>query len=88
MVWDQVKNRALQNIFTALLAVAVAAVVRIAFLQVLGLRTPFLLFYPAVMIAALYGGFVPGLLASFLSAFIATYYLDSADRPIPDHRPG
>ena len=74
MVWHQVKNRALRQIHAALLAVAVATAVRIAFLQVLGLRTPFLTFYPAVMIAALYGGLLPGLVASSLSALIADYY--------------
>jgi len=74
MVCNQVKNRARLNILIALLAVSVAAVLRIAFLQVLGLRNPFLLFYPAVMIAALYGGLLPGLLASSLSALIADYY--------------
>jgi len=74
MVCGQVKNRARLNILIALLAVAVAAVVRFAFLQVLGLRSPFLTFYPAVMIAAIFGGLLPGLLASSLSTLIADYY--------------
>lgn len=44
---------------------------RIVFQQVLGLRTHFLISYAAVMIAALYGGILPGLLASSFSALIA-----------------
>jgi PAS domain S-box-containing protein len=74
MEWNNGKHRAWRNLLIALLTVAVAAVVRIAFLQVLGLRTPFVIFYPAVMIAAIYGGLLPGMLASFLSALIADYY--------------
>jgi PAS domain S-box-containing protein len=46
--------------------VAVAALVRS--LLIPGLReTPYVIFYPAVMITALYGGFWPGLLAVLLS---------------------
>ena len=70
MIWVQVKNRAGLKILTALLAVAVAAVVRIVFMEALGLHNPFLIFYPAVMIAALCGGFLPGRLAPVLSALI------------------
>lgn len=37
-------------------------------------NTPFLMFFGAVMVSAWYGGMKPGLLATFLSAMIATYF--------------
>ncbi len=53
------------------LIVAAAAAVRLAFMQSLGTRTPYLTFYPAVMLAALYGGLWAGLVATALSACLA-----------------
>ena len=53
---------------------AAAAAVRLAFLQTLGMRAPFVTFYPAVMLAALYGGMRAGLLATFLSACLADFF--------------
>ena len=44
------------------------------FLGVLDLRATFLTFYPAVAIAALYGGLGPGLLATVVSAALADYF--------------
>ena len=84
MARDRV-HRLWLEILAALVLVAVAALVRIVFLQVLGLHAPFLTFYPAVMIAALYGGLLPGLLASGLSALLADYYLmPPSGRLVPD----
>jgi len=51
-----------------------AAAVRLAFLQSLGSRATFLTFYPAVILAALYGGFGPGILAAVVSALVADYF--------------
>jgi len=53
---------------------AAAAIVRLVFLQALGTQVAFVTFYPAVMIAALYGGLRPGLLAAVLSAALADYF--------------
>ncbi|HEY9420205.1 MAG TPA: ATP-binding protein [Thermoanaerobaculia bacterium] len=58
----------------ALLAVALAVVVRSPLDSILGLTVPFLFFYPALMAAGWYGGFGPGLLATGLSALLANYY--------------
>ena len=58
-------------------AVAVAlgaAALRLAFLPALGMRAPFLMFYPAVMLVALYGGLRAGLLATALSGALANYF--------------
>ena len=69
----------------AIATVLVAAAVRLAFLNALGTRVPFVTFYPAVMLAALYGGLRPGLLAALLSALVASYlWLDPRGFAIAD----
>ena len=54
--------------------VLIGAGVRLMFLQALGMRAAFITFYPAVMVAALLGGFGPGLVATLLSAALADYF--------------
>ncbi len=54
----------------AIAIVIAATAVRLAFLTGAGDAPPFLTFYPAVMLAALYGGLRAGLLATVLSALI------------------
>jgi PAS domain S-box-containing protein len=56
-----------------------AAVVRLALTPVFGEQLPFLTFFPAVAIAAWYGGFAPGLLATALSAVIASFAVPGSD---------
>ena len=56
----------------AIAIVLAAAAVRFVFLPALGTRAAFLTFYPAVMLAALYGGLRAGLLATVLSASLPT----------------
>ena len=58
----------------AIVFVAAATVVRLGFLQALGTRATFVTFYPAVMLAALYGDLPAGLLATVLSAGLAAYF--------------
>ncbi|MBF0524286.1 MAG: DUF4118 domain-containing protein, partial [Deltaproteobacteria bacterium] len=50
--------------------IAAAAALRVWPLQALALRAPYLTFYPAVMVAALYGGLSSGVLAVCLSTLI------------------
>ncbi len=57
----------------AIAIVLAAAALRLAFLSTLGARGLFLTFYPAVMLAALYGGLRAGLLAIVLSALFVNY---------------
>ncbi len=57
----------------AIASVIAAAVVRLVFLQALGMRNSYLTFYPAVMLAALYGGLQSGLLATAFSALLVDY---------------
>src|SRR5437879_705428 len=60
----------------ALLAPAVTTLlVRWPLRPVLGDRVLYMTFFPAVLIAAYLGGIGPGLLATVLSALVATYFL-------------
>lgn len=54
--------------------VTAAAIVRLVFFQELGMRVAFITFFPAVMIAALYGGLRAGFLAIVLSSLLADYF--------------
>src|SRR5712692_8482393 len=59
----------------AVLAPAVSLLVRWPLWPVLEDAVPHMTFFPAVMIAAYFGGFWPGLLATGLSAIAANYFL-------------
>jgi two-component system, LuxR family, sensor kinase FixL len=50
-------------------------VFRYALRDTLGLKVPYLQFYPAIIIAAWYGGLGPGVLVTALSALAAMYFL-------------
>ena len=58
----------------AITVVIAAAALRSAFLPSLDAHAALLIFYPAVMLAALYGGLMPGLMATGLSALFADYF--------------
>ncbi|MBG1267059.1 PAS domain S-box protein [Nostoc sp. WHI] len=59
----------------AVLIVALALGLMLAIDPWLGMsKTPFLLFFSAVMVSAWYGGFKSGLLATFLSAVLSDYF--------------
>jgi PAS domain S-box-containing protein len=57
----------------AVVLVLVVAAMRLVFLSALGTRAPFVTFYPVVILAALYGGWRTGLLATILSAIVVDY---------------
>jgi PAS domain S-box-containing protein len=59
----------------AVLAPAASLLVRWPLWPVLEDKVPHMTFFPAVMIAAYFGGFWPGLLATVLSAAAANYFL-------------
>jgi PAS domain S-box-containing protein len=59
----------------AVLATAVSLLARWPLWPVLGDAVPHMTFFPAVMVAAYFGGFRPGLLATILSAVAANYFL-------------
>jgi signal transduction histidine kinase len=65
------------------LAVCVACVIRILLRPVLGSASPFLLFTPAVAISALFGGTVPGALATALSTVLGSQlFLADVGEPV------
>ena len=69
----------------AVLAPAVSLLVRWPLWPVLGDAVPHMTFFPAVMIAAYFGGFWPGLLATF-SARCRDYFLLTSFAPVPSRR--
>ncbi len=77
------------HVFTfAVSIVLVAAVLRLAADPWLGRTVPYLLYYPAVMFAAWYGGFWPGMLATALTGLVAWYWYLGPVRSFTIHDPG
>jgi two-component system, LuxR family, sensor kinase FixL len=58
----------------ALLAVATSLLFRLTLQPWLGVKIPYLQFFPAIMCAAWFGGFGPGLLAVALSTALAVFF--------------
>ena len=58
----------------AVAMVIAAAAIRLTFLSAMGTQAPYVIFFPAVMFAAIYGGWRAGLLAIALSAILANYF--------------
>ena len=56
-------------------AVAAALAFRYGIREIIGVKVPYLQFYPAIIVAAWYGGFGPGLVATALSTLGAMYFL-------------
>ncbi|HBE79241.1 MAG TPA: hypothetical protein DDW65_15935, partial [Firmicutes bacterium] len=63
----QAINEPIYRFGLTITVIAAATAVRLAFTPILRMHVPFLTFYPAVMVAALYGGLWTGLLATVLS---------------------
>ena len=74
MIWDRTNRPVWLRCAVGVLAAVIAAAIRLQFLEVLELRAAFLTFYPAVAVAALYGGLEAGLLATAVSAALADYF--------------
>src|SRR5262245_42453365 len=67
-------SRTVRGIVVAVAVVAVAAALRAALTPLIGSDSvPFITFYPAIALAALYGGVAQGLIATVLAAVIANY---------------
>lgn len=71
--WNNPKHWPWLRFAVAILAVLAAAGVRIELLGSLAQPVPWLTFYPAVIIAALYGGFAVGLLATLLTCLTIVF---------------
>ncbi len=76
MDWTGAKAPAWLRYTVALLVIALAAGLRAWLLIDLGRGIPYLTFYPAVMVAAVFGGLAPGMLATIISAFLAYFWID------------
>ncbi|MFZ0943157.1 MAG: PAS domain S-box protein [Syntrophobacteraceae bacterium] len=74
MLWNRTNRPVWLRYAVGVLIAIIAAAIRLQFLEILELRATFLTFYPAVAVAALYGGLGPGLLATVVSATLADYF--------------
>ncbi len=74
MAWDRTKRPLWLRCTIGVLVAVIAAAVRWQFLGVLEFRFVFITFYPAVAVAALYGGLAAGLLTTVVSAALANYF--------------
>src|SRR5208337_4589987 len=74
MIWDRTNRPVWLRCVVGVLIAVLAAAIRLQFFEILELRSPFLTFYPAVAVAALYGGLEAGLLATVVSAALAIYF--------------
>ncbi len=77
------KKSWLLHYVVSIVVIAAAAGMRIWPLGALELRIPWVTFYPAVMAAALYGGFCSGMLSTILSALVV-FYWSPTDQPFID----
>ena len=69
----ETRHRVWLSYIVPILVVTAASVIRIGLLESLGQRIPWVTFYPAVMIGALYSGFFGGLLATIFSCLTIVY---------------
>jgi PAS domain S-box-containing protein len=75
MIWNSRTSSLWQRLLLALLLVAVASTFRLMFFGGLGRDTSYVLYYPIVMLAALYGGLPAGLLATVLSTALIFFWI-------------
>lgn len=64
-----------RSYLVAILTMAAASAIRLAFFEGLGRATPYLTYYPTVMLAALYGGLHSGLLATVIAALLCFFWI-------------
>ncbi len=81
--WFGHENRGALKYVFAVAIILVAAGLRVWPLGALELRIPWVTFYPAVMAAALYGGFFSGMLATALTVLVVLFW-SPTDQPFID----
>ena len=79
MTWNWKTPSCWQRCLVALLIVAAATWFRLVFFHILGRGVPYLLFFPAVTLAALYGGLPAGSLATALSAALSYFWVQQGN---------
>jgi two-component system CheB/CheR fusion protein len=87
MIWNWKTFSFWQRLRMALLIVAVASTIRAVFFGGLGRGLPQVIFYPAVMLAALFGGLLAGILATALAAALCCFWIQQSFIS-PVERPG
>ena len=75
MTWNWRTATLWQQLLVTLLIIACASAIRMEFFSGLGRGIPYLTYYPAVMLAALYGGLPAGILATVLSAGLCFFWI-------------
>jgi PAS domain S-box-containing protein len=75
MNWNWKAATLWQRLLGALLITAAASAFRVMFFGGLGRGTPYLLYYPATILAALYGGLAAGFLATTISAGLCFFWI-------------
>ena len=75
MTWGKGDRPAWQRVLAAALIVVTSVALRVVSFQGLGRGIPYLIFYPTVMVAALYGGLLSGMVATVLSSLLAFYWI-------------
>lgn len=73
-LWDRTNRPLWLRCTAGVFLPVIAALVRVEFLGILQNHVTYLTFYPAVAIAAIFGGFGVGLLATVVSALLADYF--------------
>ncbi|MEW6562643.1 MAG: PAS domain S-box protein [Pseudomonadota bacterium] len=80
--------RTLRRTFVSVWVVLTAIGLRYWPLQDLGFHIPYLTFFPAVTIAALYGGLYGGLVSTLLATAVIVYWLSTGDPQFISHQLG
>jgi len=75
MTWNWKAASLWQRLLVALMIVSAASAFRAVFFGALGRGIPYLVFYPAVMLAALYGGLAGGFFATALSVPLSFFWV-------------
>lgn len=75
MAKSEIFERAILRPIVALAIVGLASALRASLLGDLGRSTPYLTYYPAVMVAAIFGGLPAGILSTIASALLCYYWI-------------
>ncbi|MBP2637064.1 MAG: signal transduction histidine kinase, nitrogen specific, NtrB [Firmicutes bacterium] len=75
MMLNRLPRRDWTNCLVTIVIVLAACIVREIFLNSLGRSLPYVTFYPAVTLAAIYGGFYAGITAMLLSIMITGFWI-------------
>jgi PAS domain S-box-containing protein len=74
--WISPSNQGKRGYVAAVSVTVFAALFRATTLQAIGMGTAYLTFYPAVMLASIFGGWRSGLLATVLSALLSLFWTE------------